>query len=307
MSKHAPRAGSLQFYPIKRSKRHFHSFNNLITLESGLSYFAGYKAGMLSVKYLDTYKNSPTYKQEIVEPATVIEAPPLVIAGVRFYKDKKSIGEIWADTPNIKYILRAHKFKPNNKKWEDYAGKYDDIRIIVSTQPWLIKLKKTPEVFELPLGGSLEEKEKYAKEKLGKEISATEIFRPGDFVDIAGVTKGKGFSGAMKRYKMRLFPWKAEKKRRRPGAYGTEGMSKTIYTIPQAGGLGYNKRTEYNKLILGVMNSLNKEFVHYGIPNSTVIIIKGSVTGPAKRLVVLRKSIRNKIKLTELPKILGYG
>ncbi len=305
MSRHAPRAGSLQFYPIKRSNRHFHAFNNLIS-DSGISYFAGYKVGMISVKYNDPYKNSPTYKQEIVEPATVIEVPPLLVVGIRFYKNKRSIGEIWAETNNTKYVLRAHKFKPNNKKPEDYEGKYDDLRLIVSTQPWLISLKKTPEVFELPIGGSLEDKKKIAFSKLGKEITINEVFKSGDFVDVAGVTKGKGFSGAMKRYKMRLLPWKAEKKRRRPGAYGTEGMSKSIYTIPQAGRLGYNKRTEYNKLILGIMN-INKEFIRYGVPKATTVIIKGSVPGPEKRLVVFRKAIRNKIKLTEQPKIIEYG
>ncbi|MCW1311219.1 MAG: 50S ribosomal protein L3 [Candidatus Rehaiarchaeum fermentans] len=301
--RHSPRAGSLQFWPIRKSKRPFHTFRKIKALE-GVGYFAAYKVGMASALYVDTYKNSPTFKQEIVEPVTVLEAPPLRVIGLRLYKDKKVVTDIWSVEEELKkYISRKIKVKNSSKSLEEFTNKFDNLRLIVCTQPWLIKLKKTPEIFEIEVGETLDKKIDYAKSILGKEINVRDVFKAGDFVDVASVTKGKGFSGAVRRYGIRLFPWKAEKVRRRPGAFGTEGMSKTIFSIPQHGRLGFNSRTEYNKLILGIVDNLNKEFLRYGKTLTTSIIIKGSVPGPTKRLVLLRKAIRQKIYLSEPPRI----
>ncbi|MEM3828923.1 MAG: 50S ribosomal protein L3 [Conexivisphaerales archaeon] len=302
--RHSPRAGSLQFWPIKKSRRPYHNFPNLESKE-GLSHFAAYKVGMASALYVDTYKNSPTFKQEVVEPVTLLEAPPLRIIGIRLYKDNKSLTDIWAnlDDSISRFIKRKTHIK-GTRKLSDFEGKFDNLNIIVSTQPWIIKLKKTPEIFEIPVGGNLKEKVDFADANLGKEIHLKDVFKPGDFIDVAGVTKGKGFSGAVRRYGVRLFPRKAEKVRRRPGAFGTEGLSKTIYTIPQHGRLGFNSRVEYNKLVLGVLDEFNKVFIRYGRPNSTVLIVKGSVPGTTKRLLIIRKSIRQKSSLLEPPKII---
>src|SRR5215510_7412642 len=40
------------------------------------------------------------------------------------------------------------------------------------------------------------------KYEVGKTLRASEVFKPGDVVDVVGTTKGKGYQGVMKRHKM---------------------------------------------------------------------------------------------------------
>jgi len=63
------------------------------------------------------------------------------------------------------------------------------------------------------------------------------------------------------------------------------------------GQLGYQQRTEFNKRILKVGTdgpSIVPEggFLHYGIVRNSYIMIKGSIPGPAKRLIRIRPAIR---------------
>ena len=84
-----PRAGSLQFWPRKRAKRMYPRMNTYPPIDESkldtpkLLAFAGYKAGMLHVIRKDTTKGSPTFGEDIVVPATVLDCPPIVAVGVR--------------------------------------------------------------------------------------------------------------------------------------------------------------------------------------------------------------------------------
>ena len=42
--------------------------------------------------------------------------------------------------------------------------------------------------------------------KLGQAIGAADVFKAGDVVDVAGVSKGRGFAGVMKRHHFSGFP-----------------------------------------------------------------------------------------------------
>ena len=71
------------------------------------------------------------------------------------------------------------------------------------------------------------------------------------------------------------------------------------------GQLGFFNRTLYNLRVLKIIGKNDndeifdkmkkKPFKNYGILKSNYIIIKGSLTGPAKRMIRMRKAIR-KIK-----------
>ena len=61
---------------------------------------------------------------------------------------------------------------------------------------------------------NIEEKIKFIKENLGKEISVSDIFENGQLIDFRGLTKGKGFSGPVKRFGISLKSHKSEKGRR---------------------------------------------------------------------------------------------
>ena len=80
--------------------------------------------------------------------------------------------------------------------------------------------------------------------------------------------------------------------------------------MPQAGQLGFNYRTEINKRILkvGTTNDIKSitpksGFQNYGLVKNDYIIVKGSIGGPAKRLVRIRKSQDRNRKGIKEPKI----
>jgi large subunit ribosomal protein L3 len=191
-------------------------------------------------------------------------------------------------------------------------GKIAEVSLIIATQPKLTGglSKKVPDLLEIRVGGgSIEDRVKYAIGVLGKPIEISSVFSPGQYVDVIGVTKGKGFQGVIKRFGVRELPrWHKHRK----GSRRVGSRSPTIgalSTVPQAGQMGFHRRTEYNKLILSIGNNgyevvPSGGFPHYGLVRSSYVILKGSVFGPPKRPVVLRWPIRPPGEvLPGLPKI----
>ena len=298
----SPRRGSLAFYPRKRTRRIYPVVRTVPEVaEPKPLVFAGYKAGMTYVVGVETYKNSPNYGQRITIPVTIVECPPLFVYGIRLYKDtpygRKTLTDFIVKNPP-KYLSRKLSLPKNPKEIdESLVEKADDIKLLVCTQPWLINRKKTPEVFEVPLGGSKEEKWEKAKELFGKEIHISDVFKEGDYVDVIGVTKGHGFTGVIKRFGVTRQPRKAKGHVRHVGTIGAWTPSRVLWTVPMAGQYGFFRRTEYNKRILKI--GTNGEEItpkggipHYGIVRSEYILIAGSVPGPKKRLIMVRPAIR---------------
>ncbi len=299
-----PRAGSMQYWPRVRAKR--------VKVRSwaknkGLLGFAGYKAGMTHILAIDNRKTSLTKGEDILIPVTIIECPPIKTASIIFYKNSKIISQVCAENLN-KELERKTKLK-SKKKIEDIKD-FDDVRILVYTQPKLIGLKKTPDLFEIAIGGSKEEKLDYAKTFLGKEIKANDVLKEGQQVDIHSLTKGKGFQGPVKRFGIGLKSHKSEKGRRAPGSLGGwKGQGKFMYRVAHAGQMGYHLRTEYNKWVLKIGDKpeeINPRggFIRYGLIKKEYILIKGSVPGSIKRLIRLNHAIRKNKKIpVEAPSI----
>ncbi|MFH1257586.1 MAG: 50S ribosomal protein L3, partial [Candidatus Micrarchaeota archaeon] len=125
----------------------------------------------------------------------------------------------------------------------------------------------------------------------------TDVFSDGDVVDAIAVTKGKGWQGVVKRFGVALGPRKATQRRRHGGSIGPETAGKVMYTIPRAGQMGYHRRTDSNKRILQIGEAAkNKDilpaggFVDYGTLKSEYLLIEGSLPGPEKRVIMLRKN-----------------
>jgi large subunit ribosomal protein L3 len=83
-----------------------------------------------------------------------------------------------------------------------------------------------------------------------------------------------------------------------------------MWTVAMAGQMGYHKRTEYNKKILKIGDQSqadevnpNGGFVKYGQVRNGFVVIKGSIPGPSKRLVILRKAVRPIGKHNDAPEI----
>ena len=321
---HQPRKGSVAFSPRKRAAKETPRIKSWPeNTEPSLLGFAGYKVGMTHVMMEDNVKNSPTEGMEVATPVTILEIPPMVVMGIRAYekttKGLKTMIDVMADNLTDELSRKISMPKDydtdsNLEKLKENMDSVEDIKVIMHTNPKNTSVpKKKPEIIEFGVGGkNVEEKLNYAQELLGKEITAKEIFSEGEYVDSIATTKGKGFQGPVKRWGIRIQYGKAARssKGRHVGSIGPWTPSRTMWTVAQAGQMGYHKRTEYNKRILKIgesseVDAVNPEggFVKYGLVKNDYIMIKGSVPGPSKRLVVLRKAIRPNGKQADAPEI----
>ncbi len=308
MKEHRPRRGSLGFSPRKRASsivpriRAWPDYDG----EPRLLGFAGYKAGMTHVVMVDDRKNSLTYGEEIVVPVTVLETPPMKVAGIRVYR-KTTYGlqiaaEVWSDNLDdfLGRRLRLPKKSPDVDKLkniEDIA----EVRVITYTQPYKITgvPKKVPDVMEQKVGGDVNAALDYAIEKLGKEVKVSEVYNEGAIIDVLSITKSKGFQGPVKRWGVITLDAKHARssKHRRVGCLGPWTPHRVRWTVPQAGQMGFHQRTEFNKRIIKIGENGDEitpvgGFVHYGVVRNEYVLVSGSVPGPVKRLVRMRDAIR---------------
>lgn len=316
--RHHPKRGSMAYSPRKRAKREVPKIKHWPEgeKEPRIQGFAGYKAGMTHAFVVDYRPTSTTAKQEVQIPVTIIETPPMKVVAIRFYENTyyglKTITEIWADKIDKELVRRISIPEENraDEKWKIVENSnVDEVRILAHTQPKLVTgvPKKKPELIEIRVGGgSIEERIEYAKSILGKEIDVTHFAKDGKMIDVTGVTKGKGFQGAVKRWGIKILSHKDSKRRRQAGTLGPWTPSYVMREVPQAGQVGYHQRTEFNKRILKVGESGEEitpkgGFLHYGVVRNKYLIIHGSVPGPAKRLIRLRDPIRLKGVEVEKP------
>ena len=300
MGKKRPRHGTLQFWPRKRIRRAFPRTNwsALESTKSGLMGFIGYKVGMKSAYAKDNTPDSMTKNKRIIVPVTLIECPPMRILSARFYKNGIVAREVM-NYPLDKELKRKIKIPKEFKTKEalEKAEKedYDDLRVVVYSQVFKTSIKKRPDVIEVALGGSKEDKLKFIKENLNKEILINDVFERG-IVDIRGITKGKGFQGPVKRFGIRLRFHKSEKGIRKVGSIGPWHPARIPFKIPFAGQVGLFSRINYNVPIVGIKsaNDVNtpEGFNNYGMVKNNCLIVRGSVQGPSKRQVLITSTLR---------------
>jgi len=296
----SPRKGSLQFWPRKRAKKFLPSTNwKAIGIKNPdsskpLKGFICYKAGMASAAVKNSTPHSMTKDKKIVVPVTILECPMMKIFSVRFYKNGIPATEVLSEGID-KELKRVLKLPKKAGKLESVKPEnYDDVSLICYSLTKKAGLKKTPDLAEIGLNGNVEDKLKFAKENLGKEISVLESFEKGELVDLRGLTKGKGLQGPVKRFGITLKSHKSEKGVRRPGSIGPWHPSRVIFRVPMAGQLGMFTRVVYNNKILdlGKAEDKFKNIKNYGNVNSEYILVTGSVQGPAKRQLILTKALR---------------
>jgi len=322
--KHAPKRGSLAYLPRGRAARPIGRIRYWPEVDEGpvLLGFAGYKAGMTHVIMVEDKPRSPNYGQEVAYPVTIIDTPPMFICAVRAYtKDEyglKTLTEAWAES--LPKDFERLKGVPRNPNTEEALNKIQknlkevvEFRVIAATQPRLARVpKKKPDVMEIKVGGgSIEEQFEYIKKILGKTISVNEVFKEGQFVDVIAVTKGKGWQGVVKRWGVKILSHKARKTKRGVAALGPWKPPRVLYTVPRPGQMGYHQRTEFNKRILKIGENGEEVtpkggFLRYGPVKGMYLMLKGSVPGPAKRLIRLRYPARPPKEVSETPPEITY-
>ncbi len=307
VKKNRSRSGSLGFKPKVRAQRMYPEVNTWKeTDEQKPLGFAGYKVGMTRVLMVDDTEGA-TRGQEVARPVTILEAPPLRVYGARFFTEDPNSGkqvftEAWTDSPSPELQRALDIPKDGNlenlEEAKENSERLTDVRLLVHTQPSEAGIsKKTPENFEIGLGGTVEEKLEYAEEMIGKEIEYADVFDEGEYADVIAVTKGKGMEGPVKRYGIKKLGHKTQKKRRKAGNVGPWHPDTLSWKIPLPGQQGFNNRTEFNKRLIGYGDNPEEVqrdggFKNYGEINSSYILVSGSVPGSTNRLVRLRTALR---------------
>ncbi len=295
-----PKRGSLGYSPRKRAPRLVPRISAWKTTEqTKLLDYPGYKAGMTHAYKIDDRPHAPSKGKEVMIATTVIETPPVYVFGIRGYKKTpfglKAVGEIWGEAPPR---LERALIPPKKKKERADLSDADDIRLLICTQPHLIKLKKKPEVMECGVGGKdAQSKLEFATSVLGKEVTIDQVFDEGDYLDVLSVTKGKGTQGVIKRWGVKIQDRKTDDARRHVGSIGPWTPHRTVWRVPFSGQMGYHHRTIMNKRLLKIGTvpedaTPSGGFLNYGVLRTSYVLVKGSVAGPAKRLVRMRHAIR---------------
>ena len=310
--KHAPRHGSLAFLPRKRAAtikgrvRHWLDTNEDINFLG----FAGFKAGMTHITFIEDQKNSPYFGKELMKPVTIIEVPPLILIGVRVYNEdeygKYVQGEIFASEFNeflgrkINTPNKELDFENLKENLTESINNSSEIRGIFQTQPYLTSLpRKKPDIIEIKINSINDpiKEFQFGLENLGNEIKIRDVLKEGELIDAIAVTKGKGFQGPVKRFGVKILPRKNSKIRRAVACIGPWHPARVLYTVPRPGQLGFHQRTEYHKRIMFIGENeeeINPKggYINYGKIKGDYLLVLGSVPGPKKRLIRIRKTIR---------------
>ncbi len=303
---HKPRAGSLAYKPRKRSddlSPRISSWRH--TDKLGFLGFPVYKVGMTSIGVIDDTA-SPSKGMDVTIAATILEAPKVTLIGARLYKitpyGVKCLGDVISSQPQIASKLGMKKdTKHKDFEWMSklsMEGCY--VAALCFTDP---KSAGTPrkygEVVEIALGGkSCAEQIEFLKPLLGKEVAVKDVLEEGEYVDTISVSRGHGWQGAIKRFNIHKQRRKATGRVRHVGTLGPWHPSYVMYTAPQAGQMGFHRRTQYNNRVLIIGNDPSKinrssGFPQYGNVKTDYVLVRGSVPGTQKRFVFLRKGVRS--------------
>ncbi len=122
---------------------------------------------------------------------------------------------------------------------------------------------------------SVEDPEAYV---VGQTITV-ELFNIGERVDVAGTTKGRGFSGVIKRHGFHRGPMgHGSKNVRPPGSIGCSATpSKVVKGKKLPGHYGHERKTMRNLEIVDIR------------PDTNLVMIKGALPGPRSGLVAINK------------------
>ena len=115
--------------------------------------------------------------------------------------------------------------------------------------------------------------------KTGQEFGGS-LFKEGEYVDVAGTTKGKGFSGVMKRHGFKGGP-KTHGQREHPRSAGSIGQasdpSRVFKGMKMAGQYGNKRMTVRNLEVISVDSEKNQ------------ILLKGAVPGAKNGIIFITK------------------
>lgn len=111
------------------------------------------------------------------------------------------------------------------------------------------------------------------------------VFKVGDYVDVQGVSKGKGFAGGVKRYHFRGGPAThgQSDRHRAPGSLTSRrSLGRVLPGKRMAGHMGAETVTVQKMEVVKVE------------PENNLLYIRGGVPGPAQALIVVHETVKEK-------------
>jgi len=344
----APRHGSLGFNPRKRAARHRGRVKSFPKddphAKPHLTAFMGYKAGCTHILREVNKPGSKLHKKEAVEMVTIVEAPPMTVVGLVGYVETprglRTLTTVWAHhlTESVKRRFYKNWYRAKKKAFSRYAQHITDngdadvkeqikrmskycsvIRVLAHTQIRKVGLRqKKAHLMEIQINGgaSVEDKVKWGYDLFERQVPVDTVFSQNDYVDIIGVTKGKGYAGVISRWGCAMLQRKTHRGYRKVACIGAWHPARVRWTVSRAGQQGYHHRTEINKKVYRIGKPAKDEktgkmewnastatdlteknitplggFPHYGSVNDYYVMLKGAVMGPKKRVITLRKSL----------------
>jgi len=115
----------------------------------------------------------------------------------------------------------------------------------------------------------------------GDEIRVEDVFTEGEFVDVTGTSKGKGFQGVVKRHGFAGVGQATHGQHNRlraPGSIGASADPSRVFKgMRMAGRMGNERVTVQNLKVMKI------------IPEKNLLIVKGNVPGHKKAYVLIHK------------------
>lgn len=119
--------------------------------------------------------------------------------------------------------------------------------------------------------------------EVGQEIKVADLFKVGDRVDVSGTSKGRGFTGVIKRWGFAGFPGShgTHEYFRHGGSIGNRSFPGRVFKGKKMAGQWGNERISVQNLeVIGVRAEDN------------LLLVKGAVPGAKRGFVFIRRAIK---------------
>jgi len=243
----------------------------------------------------------------------------------RFYKN-------WYRAKKKAFTRYAQRLAANPNSVKDELARMKKhcsvIRVLAHTQIRKMKLRqKKAHIMEIQVnGGTVADKVDWGYGLFEKKVPVDTVFSANDMIDVIGVTRGHGVQGVITRWGVFRLVRKSHRGLRKVACIGAWHPARVRYACARAGQYGFYHRTEMNKKIYRMGKAANLDgkfnpnaqteadltskaitplggFPHYGEVNEDFLMLRGTVVGPRKRVLTLRKSLVPQTKRVALEEI----
>ena len=119
---------------------------------------------------------------------------------------------------------------------------------------------------------------------MGQELRA-DVFAPGELVDVTGISKGKGYAGAIKRHNQARGPMAhGSKYHRGVGSLGSIAPNRVFKGQTLPGRMGGERVTVQTLEVI------------QADPERNLLLVKGAVPGPRNSYVIVKSAVKATVK-----------